>query len=263
MATAELTTVRLHYREWGEGAPLLLVHGAGSDGNVWGDAPDMLARWGRVIAYDRRGYSRSDRPPDYRRTTPAEQADDAAELLLKLGAVPAIVIGRSYGGEVALNLAWRYPDRIRALVLLDGGGRGVSAAADEMLDGLADRILEAVASGGPAAAGDVLLRTVLGDAGYSDAPEALKSSARSNGPAIAADVVGLKDERPTVDALPHITCPVLVVAGTDSPPVFRDLNERLAELLPDGRLTFVQSGHLVSPTDAAVTRFLADVLKAG
>ena len=49
----------------------------------------------------------------------AEHADDAAALLDGLGATPALVIARSYGGEVATDLALRYPDRVRALVLLE------------------------------------------------------------------------------------------------------------------------------------------------
>jgi pimeloyl-ACP methyl ester carboxylesterase len=52
-------------------------------------------------------------------TTVAEQADDAAGLLDALAGVPGIVIGRSYGGEIALELARRHPDHVRAPVLLD------------------------------------------------------------------------------------------------------------------------------------------------
>jgi esterase len=69
----------------------------------------------------------------------AEQADDAAGLLDALAALPAVVIGRSYGGAVAIDLALRNPDRVRALVLLevtrsasrlrDWSGRGQSVIA--------------------------------------------------------------------------------------------------------------------------------------
>ena len=63
---------------------------------MWGDAFEELARLGRVIAYDRRGCTRSERPAPYERTSVAEQADDAAALLDAVAAVPAVVIGRQY-----------------------------------------------------------------------------------------------------------------------------------------------------------------------
>ena len=72
-----------------------------------------------MIVYDRRGCARSERPEPYERTSVREHADDAAALLDALAAIPAIVIGRSYGGTVASDLALRYPDRVRALVLLE------------------------------------------------------------------------------------------------------------------------------------------------
>jgi pimeloyl-ACP methyl ester carboxylesterase len=72
---------------------------------MWGGAIVPLARLGRVIVYDRRGCARSERPSPYDATPVAEQADDAAGLLDALAGVPPIVIGRSYGGEIALELS--------------------------------------------------------------------------------------------------------------------------------------------------------------
>jgi esterase len=77
--------------------------------------------WAHTVVYDRRGSFRSGRPEPYV-TSVHEHADDAAALIDALAAAPAIVIGRSYGGEIAVDLALRYPDRVRALALLEGGG---------------------------------------------------------------------------------------------------------------------------------------------
>ncbi|HSI29931.1 MAG TPA: alpha/beta fold hydrolase, partial [Miltoncostaeaceae bacterium] len=59
--------VRLHYEERGRGTPVLCVHGAGSSALAWAGAVDRLAQLGRVIAYDRRGCGRSERPEPYDR----------------------------------------------------------------------------------------------------------------------------------------------------------------------------------------------------
>ena len=78
-----LDDVGLYYVEAGTGPPILLVHGVQPGADVWGPAFAALARRHRVLAYDRRGFSRSVHPsePDYRR-----HAADAAALLERLGA---------------------------------------------------------------------------------------------------------------------------------------------------------------------------------
>ena len=74
------------------------------------------------------------------RTSVAEQADDAAALLDAVAAAPAVIIGRSYGGSVAIDLALRYPDRVRALVLLEGDALGLSPAGLEWTKAIRDRL---------------------------------------------------------------------------------------------------------------------------
>jgi esterase len=101
MARQRIDGVRLHYEELGAGAPIVCIHGAGGTALAWAAALEKLAARGRVIAYDRRGCGRSERPEPYERTSVAEPADDAAALIDALAAAPAVVVGRSYGGTVA------------------------------------------------------------------------------------------------------------------------------------------------------------------
>jgi hypothetical protein len=107
MAELQVNDVRLYYEEHGQGPPILCVHGTGGSALMWGAAVPELARLGRVIVYDRRGCTRSQRPDPYDKTSVGEHTEDAAALLEALGAIPAAVIGRSYGGEVATDLALR------------------------------------------------------------------------------------------------------------------------------------------------------------
>ena len=120
--------VSLYYEEHGTGAPILCIHGTSASAAVWADAAAELANRGRTIIYDRRGCFRSERPEPYA-TNVHEQADDAAALIDALAAAPAVVVGRSYGGETAIDLALRYPDRVRALVLLEASLLSLSDAA--------------------------------------------------------------------------------------------------------------------------------------
>ena len=127
MSEIRVNGVSLYYEEHGAGEPIVCIHGTGSSSVLWSDAADELAQHGRTIVYDRRGFSRSERPEPYV-TDVHQHADDAAALIDALAAAPAIVIGRSQGGEIAVDLALRYPDRVRALALLEGGGLTLSEA---------------------------------------------------------------------------------------------------------------------------------------
>ena len=63
MAFVRLDGCDLYYEEVGQGVPILLIHPAGATASTWGSATEELARIGRVITYDRRGYARSGGDP--------------------------------------------------------------------------------------------------------------------------------------------------------------------------------------------------------
>src|SRR5512133_760399 len=103
----------LYYEEAGEGVPILLIPPAGSTASTWGPATEELARVGRVITYDRRGYARSGGEPV--RSMPTHTVD-AAALLEHAGAEPAVAVGTSAGAAIAVDLAVRRPDLVGAVV---------------------------------------------------------------------------------------------------------------------------------------------------
>src|SRR6516225_469006 len=94
----------LYYEERGEGIPILLIHPAGATASTWGSVAEELAQVGRVIAYDRRGYSRSGGEPLH--SIPGHTAD-AAAILDALHAPPAVVVGTSVAATIAIDLALR------------------------------------------------------------------------------------------------------------------------------------------------------------
>jgi pimeloyl-ACP methyl ester carboxylesterase len=103
----------LYYEDVGAGVPILLIHPPGATASTWGPAVEQLARIGRVITYDRRGYARSGGAPV--RSVSRHTADSAA-LLEHVGAAPAIVFGMSSGATITVDLAVRRPDLVRAVV---------------------------------------------------------------------------------------------------------------------------------------------------
>lgn len=254
MPELQVDGVRLYYEEHGQGPPILCVHGTGGSALMWGAAVPELARLGRVIVYDRRGCTRSQRPDPYDKTSVAEHADDAAALLDALGAAPAAVVGRSYGGGVAIDLALRYPQRVRGLVLLEAA---ILSEALVWEASLRRRVLASAAED-VTTVGETFIRAVLGDATWEGFPVPIKQMFTDNGPAILAEVTGgfLRVDQAELGT---IDLPTLLVAAAHSPEAFRQVTDAMATALPNSRTFIVEGGHLINPADPAVLRFLQDL----
>jgi pimeloyl-ACP methyl ester carboxylesterase len=101
--------------EYGEGEPLLLIHGLGTDRGVWADAAPLLAHGRRVIAIDLPGFG--DSPPAGEGFDLRDVAVAIDDGLRERIPTPYRVLGHSLGGAVALMLARTRPDRVAGLIL--------------------------------------------------------------------------------------------------------------------------------------------------
>lgn len=121
-----LRATRLHYDRAGTGEPLLWITGFAISSEIFTAGLAAYTDDFDCIRYDNRGSGRSHAP--WRPTSIAELAGDAVALLDALGIASAHVYGLSMGGMVAQEMAIRFPDRVRALVLgatTPGGPRAV------------------------------------------------------------------------------------------------------------------------------------------
>jgi esterase len=245
----------LYYEEHGSGEPILCVHGAGSSVQLWSEAIERLAELGRVIAYDRRGCSRSERPEPYERTSVVEHAADAAALLDELDAAPAVVVGRSYGGTVGLDLALRHPDKVRAVVSLEGDApRELAPRTAAWLDGITQRLEHAQVPG------EVLIDEIFEPGAWDAIPDELRRVLAENGPAILAELRGAWWLDADAAALATVRHPVLLVTADDSRPELSEPSEALAAALPNARLARVDGGHLIDPGAPVVLEFVAEAM---
>ncbi|MFN2544082.1 MAG: alpha/beta fold hydrolase [Actinomycetota bacterium] len=112
--------VRLAVRDHGgDGPPLLCIHGLASSSHIFDLVTPLVAGEFHVVSYDQRGHGESAKPSSgygFERT-----AADAAAVVRALRLRGPIVLGHSWGANVALELAVRHPIAVGALVLLDGG----------------------------------------------------------------------------------------------------------------------------------------------
>ncbi|GAA0365000.1 alpha/beta hydrolase [Actinoallomurus spadix] len=109
---------RLSYLDFGgTGRPLLALHGHLYEGRTWAPLAEALApRW-RIIAPDQRGHGDSDRAASYTRE---DYVADAIALLDHLGIDQAVTLGHSGGGITAYQIAARHPERVPAIVNVEG-----------------------------------------------------------------------------------------------------------------------------------------------
>ncbi|HEX7745732.1 MAG TPA: alpha/beta fold hydrolase, partial [Micromonosporaceae bacterium] len=125
MGIAELTVpvadgvaLRVRHRPGHRSPAFLLVHGLASNARLWDGVGERLAAAGHpAYAVDLRGHGASDLPPDGYDTATA--AADLAALLTALDLREPVVVGQSWGGNVAVRLAAEHP--VGALALVDGG----------------------------------------------------------------------------------------------------------------------------------------------
>lgn len=250
--------VSLYYEEYGAGPAIVGFHGAGSSAAFWSDAALELATRGRTIIYDRRGHFRSERPEPYA-TNVHEQADDAAALIDVLAAAPAIVIGRSYGGAIAIDLALRYPDLVRALVQLEGdGGLSLSRTAMRELAELSEPVF-AAADSDMSTVGETLIRLALGDDAWEGLPGEAKEIFTGNGPAIVAELRGGYPDV-TLEQLGTIDLPTVLVAARDSEFDYSEVTEIVSTAMPSARVAWVEGGHAINPAHQVVLSFIDEVL---
>ena len=128
MPTTKVDDIEIYYEIAGSGERVLYISGTGGDlrnkPNVF-DGP--LSREFEVLAFDQRGLGQSGKPTGA--YTMADYADDAANLLSALSWDVAGVMGVSFGGMVAQELAIRHPQKVPGLVLSctsSGGAGGAS-----------------------------------------------------------------------------------------------------------------------------------------
>lgn len=114
-----------HYRDWGgSGQPLLLLHGLASTCHIWDMVAPILARDHAVIALDQRGHGESAKPNegyDF-----ASVSKDILGVIEQRGGGAPVVVGHSWGGSVALELAVRAPELVKGMAWIDGGMINVS-----------------------------------------------------------------------------------------------------------------------------------------
>lgn len=233
----------LYYEEQGAGLPLLFIHGMCGDARVWADQLERLSGQSRCIAYDRRGHSRSPLG-DIERRTVELHADDAAGLIDALGIAPCVLVGSSGGARVAVDILRRHPRQVRAAVLSEPPLFALDPEdSAALIAQLGPAIERAIAAGGPRAAVDVFFEALCPGL-WRDLDEARKDRYRANHVELFGDLQ-MPPYRVSREDLARVDRPCLVVRGSESLPILRNVAGVVASTVPGCRLVeLAGSGHV-------------------
>src|SRR5438093_4297565 len=143
---AHVNGIELGYQVFGQGKPVVLLHGGFGSLEMYGPNIDLLARGHKVIGADLQSHGRS--PAAHRTMRFESMADDIAELIRQLGLGKAAIMGFSLGGGVALRTGIQHPDVVERLVLVStvfkrqGWYPEMTAGMDAMGPGAAEFLMQ-------------------------------------------------------------------------------------------------------------------------
>jgi pimeloyl-ACP methyl ester carboxylesterase len=126
---AQVNGISIHYRIYGQGSPVIFLHGGLANSDYWGARVLAVAAHHTVILMDSRGHGRSTR--DARAYGYDLMADDVVALMDHLKIVKADIVGWSDGGILGIDLALRHKDRV---------GKVFAFAANTLTSGVKDNV---------------------------------------------------------------------------------------------------------------------------
>lgn len=197
--------MRVHVERHGEGPPIVFLHGVGSSSATWAAVMDRLGDRYTVVAVDLLGHGRSPVPEERAEYTRDRALEDIDDLLATLDA-PAVLVGHSLGGYLALAHAATRPGAARGIVVLNTG------------PGFRDP----------------------------EKREAWNERSRRNAhrfgvPPQAAEL-NLQEDSVVMERLEQLAVPVLVLAGDQDRPEYTGAGQYVERKVPDGRFLAIAGG---------------------
>ena len=231
---------------------VVLVHGSLDRGTSFARVvrrlPDL-----HVVTYDRRGYNRS-RPA----AAPARSLEDhIADLVTIVDGRPSVLVGHSYGGDVALGAAVALPGVVGAV--------GVYEPPLPWADWWPRRTGSDAPVEDPGAFAESFFRRVVNDDAWDRLPEGARAERRADGPALLTELFDIRRQESPID-FARLTVPVVLGRGGRSIPHHRRAIDALVEILPTGEVVefpdATHGAHLSHPDAfAAFVRRVVELAK--
>jgi pimeloyl-ACP methyl ester carboxylesterase len=267
MPRVRVNGVELVYEVAGDGDPLVLVHGSWTDRSNWQAVVPGLAGAFRVVTYDRRGHSQSERPPG--QGSRREDEDDLAALMEALDCMPAHVLGNSFGASIVLGLAARRPDLFRSAIAHEPPLPAIVADEPTLQPVMREvraktqSVLEQLEGGDvPGGTQRFVDEIALGPGTWQRLPPEVREVFMTNAPTFLDENRDPEWASLELARLADFSRPVLLTQGDQSPPWFLDVVAKLDQVLEQAEVrTLPGAGHVPQLTHpdsyvAAVIEFI-------
>jgi pimeloyl-ACP methyl ester carboxylesterase len=251
MARLNRDGVELYYEVHGSGPVVLLTHGYSATSQMWAGQVEALSKDHTLVTWDMRGHGQSDYPSDPAAYSEAATVADMAAILDAVGAQQAVIGGLSLGGYMSLAFHLAYPQRTRALLIIDTGPGYKNDEAREGWNRNAGATAERYEREGlgSLARGSVEMRTSR----HRDA----------SGLALAARGMLAQRDARVISSLPAISVPAIVVVGANDTP-FLAASDYMAAKIPGAKKVVIpEAGHAANidqpkAFNAAILAFLEE-----
>ncbi|HEX8596638.1 MAG TPA: alpha/beta hydrolase [Pseudomonas sp.] len=246
MAYFEHDGCTLHYEEYGQGAPLLLLHGLGSSCRDWEyQIPAMASRY-RVIVMDMRGHGRSDKPRE--RYSIRSFSGDVLALIEHLNLPAVHLVGLSMGGMISFQLAVDHPRLVKSLCIVNSAPQVKVKSANDLWQWAKRWSLARLL--GMETLGKALAQNLFPKPEQAHLRSKMASRwAENDKRAYLASfdaIVGWGVQ----DKLSRIACPTLIIsADRDYTPVA--LKQAYVSLMPTAKLIVIKDSRHATPLDQA------------
>lgn len=238
MPSVRVNGINVSYQIFGEGQPLLFIHGLGSSGRDWEMQYSHFSEHYQVIVFDLRGHGQSDKPQGPYNVPMF--AEDCAQLIRSLEIDQVHVVGISMGGMIALQLAVDDPDLVKSLVVVNTGPELVVHSVNDLIQ-LWQRLL-VIRLVGMRKLGEILSRRLFPKPEQAELRKIfVERSAENDSRAYINSLRGMVGWS-VVDCLNKIDCPTLIIAAEhDYTPV--ENKRPFLEKIPDAQLAIIRDSH--------------------
>jgi pimeloyl-ACP methyl ester carboxylesterase len=246
--------IRLRYEVVGSGPPLVLVHGSWGDHHNWDALAPLLADEFQVVAFDRRGHSDTESPAG--QGSVHDDVADLAALIERLGNGPAHVVGNSFGGSIVLRLAVRDPGLVLTLtahepplMMLLADDPATAAVVNDVGQRIGAVVGLLTAGQNPEAAQQFVEQVALGPGQWEFLPPPVQQTFIRNAATFLDETNDPEALTIDVAGLANFSGPALLTQGTESPPFFGLILDKIAPALVGGkRQTIDGAGHVPQMT---------------
>ncbi len=242
MPIAKLGNLSLYYEIIGQGQPLVMIRGVGSNVDHWYEQGPALSRKYQLLVYDNRGIARSSDPGGPFSTR--DMAADTVALMQAVGIKKAHVLGYSMGGMIAQEMALNYPETVNGLILAatDCGVTGRIRAKPEVT-----RLFSEMIRLGTDAARMAAASCLFAPQTFEAKPEVIQRYADVSKRFPATQkMLGWQwaavRQHDACERLPNISSPTLAITGAEDVLIPPQNANVLATCIPDARMISIAGG---------------------